>query len=139
MRALIKGGPAQSDTRVDDTPVPSPGAGQVLLQVEGCGLCGSDVHAWRGDDGYGWVKTPVVMGHEVIGRVVSTGDSVLSPRVGDRVIPISILGCGACDICATGEGPLCTERNVLGLSRDGGAAELAALGVQVSEMAVGEA
>lgn len=125
MRALIKSGTGPREARVADTGVPSAGAGQVLLQIEACGLCGSDVHAWRADTGYEWVAAPVVLGHELVGRVAALGEGVESLRIGDRVVPISILGCGVCEVCATTEGPLCPSRTVIGLTHDGGAAEFA--------------
>jgi L-iditol 2-dehydrogenase len=81
------------------------------------------VHAWRGDDGYDWVKPPVVLGHEIVGEVVAVGEGVEAPRIGDRVVPVSILGCGDCPRCAAGNGPLCAKRTVIGLSHDGGLAE----------------
>lgn len=125
MRALVKSGSTVHDTGVGDVRQPVAGAGQVILQIEACGLCGSDVHAWRGDVGYEWVTTPVVMGHELVGRVVSRGPGVEWPQIDERVVPISILGCGRCATCETEEGPICPSRTVIGLSHDGGAAEYA--------------
>ncbi|MQA04466.1 MAG: alcohol dehydrogenase catalytic domain-containing protein [Streptosporangiales bacterium] len=93
------------------------------MTVEACGLCGSDVHAWRQDRGYEWVRTPVVLGHEVVGVVREVGAGVDPGLVGRRAVPISIDGCGTCSVCARGACHLCPARSVVGLSRDGGAAE----------------
>ena len=120
--ALVKAGPGVEDTRVTTVPTPRPSAGQALVDVLGCGLCGSDVHAWRGDDGYGWVRTPVVLGHEVVGRVSAVGPGVDPSWVDRLVVPVAIVGCGTCSLCSAGHRQLCAEREVLGLSFDGGLA-----------------
>lgn len=120
--ALVKGGPGVADTGVRPVRIPAPGPGQALLEVIGCGLCGSDVHAWRGDEGYDWVRTPVVLGHEVAGRVSAVGPDVDPDWVGRLAVPVAIVGCGSCATCTSGHTQVCTERQVLGLSFDGGLA-----------------
>ncbi|MFI7482036.1 zinc-binding dehydrogenase [Kocuria sp. M1R5S2] len=120
--ALVKGGPDRAATSVVDVAVRPPAAGEVQVRVEACGLCGSDVHAWRGDEGYEWVRTPVVLGHELVGEVVAVGEGVAPSWTGRRVVPIAIDGCHACSVCATGRTQLCPHRQVLGLSFDGGGA-----------------
>lgn len=121
--ALLKAGPDISTTSVTEVPAPAPRAGEVLVEVLGCGICGSDVHAWRGDTGYEWVTTPVVLGHEIAGRVVAHGEGVREPSLGQLVVPLSIDGCGHCDLCAAGRRQVCATRDTLGLSYDGGAAK----------------
>ncbi|MHB1062982.1 MAG: zinc-dependent alcohol dehydrogenase [Georgenia sp.] len=120
--ALVKAGAAQASTSVVDVAPRPPAAGEVRLRVEACGLCGSDVHAWRGDDGYEWVHTPVVLGHELVGEVVAVGPGVEASWVGRRVVPLGIDGCHECVTCAAGSPHLCPRRQVLGLSFDGGCA-----------------
>jgi propanol-preferring alcohol dehydrogenase len=78
---------------------PSPGAGEVLIEVEACGVCHSDLHVAEGD----WpqfariVKKPLIPGHEVAGRVVELGAGVSDLRVGDRVgVPWLHWTCGEC-------------------------------------------
>lgn len=125
--ALVKGGTEQSTTTVRQVPAPRPAPGEVLLRVEACGLCGSDVHAWRGDDGYQWVSTPVVLGHELVGTVAELGEGVDGDWQGRRVVPVGIVGCQDCATCAAGLTQICTEREVLGLSFDGGCAAYVAV------------
>ena len=123
MMALTKVSSIPEDVQVLQRPLPKAGSGELLVQTLACGLCGSDVHAWRQDIGYEWVEAPVILGHEVVGRVVATGQGVPEDWVGRRVIPLAIDGCGDCGICKRGCGQLCRRRTVLGLSFDGGAAE----------------
>ena len=120
--ALVKAGSDQASTSIVAVAPRPPRAGEVQLRVEACGLCGSDVHAWRGDHGYEWVRTPVVLGHELVGEVVSVGDGVDVSWVGRRVVPLGIDGCHDCATCAAGTPHICPDRQVLGLSFDGGCA-----------------
>jgi L-iditol 2-dehydrogenase len=120
--ALVKGGTDQASTDIRTVESRVPGAGEVRLRVEACGLCGSDVHAWRGDPGYEWVRTPVVMGHEMVGVVDGIGDGVDPAWSGKRVVPMGIDGCHRCATCAAGRSQICPEREVMGLSFDGGLA-----------------
>jgi len=122
-RALVMAGPFIEATTVATVPRRAPGRGEVTLTVLACGICGSDVHAWRQDAGYEWVRTPVVLGHEVVGVVRAAGPDVDPDWVGRRVVPVGINGCGNCRTCRAGLGQICPERSVLGLSGDGGAAE----------------
>ncbi|MER6904996.1 alcohol dehydrogenase catalytic domain-containing protein [Streptomyces flaveolus] len=108
---------------VRDVSTPQPGPGEIRVRTEACGLCGSDVHAWRADAGYEWVTPPLILGHEAVGRVDAVGDGVSRSVLGRRVVPVSIDGCGACSLCAGGARQICSERTVLGLSFDGAAAE----------------
>jgi L-iditol 2-dehydrogenase len=128
MRAMTKISHKKRDVSVlADAPRPIPEAGSVLIQVEACGLCGSDLHAWNGDPGYEWVNTPVVMGHEAVGRVVEVGSKADESWIGKRVVPISIDGDGSCSLCEQGLRQICSHRTVLGLSFDGAAAEFVSI------------
>jgi len=120
--ALVKGGADQASTTVQEVPVRNLGPGEVVLQIEACGLCGSDVHAWRGDPGYEWVRTPVVMGHEMVGVVTAVGAGADPGWIGRRVVPLGIDGCHDCAVCAAGTPQICPDREVMGLSFDGGCA-----------------
>lgn len=99
---------------VVDVPLPRPAAGEVLLRVEACGICGSDVHGYDGTSGRR--IPPIIMGHEAAGKVVAVGLDVDSVREGDRVAPDSTIYCGKCEYCLRGELNLCDHREVLGVS-----------------------
>jgi propanol-preferring alcohol dehydrogenase len=110
---------------IEERPVPTPGPGQVLVQMEACGLCHTDIHAAHGD----WpVKPtpPFVPGHEGVGIVTAAGPGVTIRTVGDRVA-IAWLGnaCGHCDHCVSGRETLCEEQDNSGYSIDGAFAEYA--------------
>ncbi|MGC7152230.1 alcohol dehydrogenase catalytic domain-containing protein [Paenarthrobacter ureafaciens] len=99
--------------------LPEPGPGDVLVRTEYCGLCGSDLHIWNGDDGYDWVPCGITLGHEIVGTVVRSGHGFTA---GDRVTAIAQSGCGACPACEAEYANGCEGKVTLGLTRDGGAA-----------------
>jgi L-iditol 2-dehydrogenase len=99
---------------VVDIPLPRPGAGEVLLRVEACGICGSDVHGYDGASGRR--IPPIVMGHEAAGTIAAVGPGVTGFHEGDRVAPDSTVYCGECEYCRRGEMNLCERREVLGVS-----------------------
>ena len=90
---------------VADLPAPVPGAGEVLIRVAACGICGSDVHGYDGTSGRR--IPPIVMGHEAAGVVAAVGAGVTGYRVGDRVTFDSTVYCGECEFCRRGEVNLC--------------------------------
>lgn len=97
----------------------APGAGEVLVRTQYCGLCGSDLHIWNGDDGYDWVPCGTTLGHEIVGTVVRDGQGFAA---GDRVTAIAQSGCGDCPSCLEDYANGCDGKVTLGLTRDGGAA-----------------
>lgn len=97
-----------------DLPVPEPAAGEVLIRVNSCGICGSDVHGFDGRSGRR--IPPIVMGHEAAGTVVATGEAVKDFKEGDRVTFDSTISCGRCHFCRRGQINLCDNREVLGVS-----------------------
>ncbi len=99
---------------IADLPRPSPGAGEVLLEVAACGICGSDVHGYDGSSGRR--IPPIVMGHEAAGTVVSAGPDVSGFSAGDRVTFDSTVYCGACSFCRRGQVNLCEDRQIVGVS-----------------------
>jgi L-iditol 2-dehydrogenase len=99
---------------VVDTPQPSPAPDEVLIRVEACGICGSDVHGY--DGGSGRRIPPIVMGHEAAGVVAALGSEVKDVAVGERVTFDSTVYCGKCEYCARGEVNLCNNREVVGVS-----------------------
>ena len=97
-----------------DVPTPAAGAGEVLIRVGACGICGSDVHGYDGSSGRR--IPPIVMGHEAAGRIAAVGAGVTGLAEGDRVTFDSTIYCGACGFCRRGEVNLCDHRQVLGVS-----------------------
>ncbi len=97
-----------------DLPVPAVGPNDVLVRVEACGICGSDVHGYDGSSGRR--IPPIVMGHEAAGTVAAVGSEVSGFKQGDRVTFDSTVYCGECEFCARGEVNLCDQRQVVGVS-----------------------
>jgi L-iditol 2-dehydrogenase len=86
----------------------------VLVRVQACGICGSDVHGYDGSSGRR--IPPLVMGHEAAGEVAAVGGEVTRFRPGQRVTFDSMVWCGQCDYCRSGQTNLCDNRQVLGVS-----------------------
>ena len=110
---------------VKDIPVPTPAPHQVLVKMETCGVCHTDIHAAQGD----WPAKPTVPfvpGHEGIGTIEAVGSQVSKERIGERVA-IAWLGsaCGECDYCISGWETLCLKQQNSGYSIDGAYAEYA--------------
>jgi 2-desacetyl-2-hydroxyethyl bacteriochlorophyllide A dehydrogenase len=103
---------------LEECPVPSLGDGEVLVSVAAAGVCGSDVHMWKGTVPVR--KTPIVLGHEIAGTVAACGPTSDSWTTGDRVIVRAGIVCGACTYCRDGRDQLCPQQRVLGMDEDGG-------------------
>lgn len=112
MKALLLSAPGS--LAVADVDTPAPAAGEVLVRIAACGICGSDVHGYTG--GSGRRIPPLVMGHEAAGTVEAVGAGVTDLAVGTRVALDSTVFCGACEYCESSRGNLCTHRQVLGVS-----------------------
>jgi L-iditol 2-dehydrogenase len=119
MRALVYEAPWQLVLR--EVPEAVPGAGEVRVAVQACGICGSDVHGYTGSTGRR--IPPLVMGHEIAGVVDALGPGVSSWRAGDRVVLNSIWSCGECACCRAGKPSICENRRGLGGAFPGGYAE----------------
>ncbi len=121
MVAVIKHGPGPEGIVVGTVPRPLPGPGQVVLSVVATGICGTDVHIAHDEYAH---ETPVVMGHEILGRVLSVGSSDDEHWLGKLVAAETYFAtCEACDMCRAGRRNLCTQRKSLGSFRNGGFAE----------------
>jgi L-iditol 2-dehydrogenase len=112
MKALLLSEYGRLD--IVDVPMPRPAAGEILVRVEACGICGSDVHGYDGASGRR--IPPLIMGHEAAGTVAALGPRVAGVREGDRVTFDSTIYCGECEYCRKGEVNLCNSRQVLGVS-----------------------
>lgn len=103
-------------------PVPEPGPGQVRVTVSACAVCRTDLHVVDGE--LPRAKLPLIMGHEIVGRVDAAGAGVEGLKSGDRVgIPWLGWTCGHCDYCLSGRENLCPEAKFTGYTLDGGYAE----------------
>jgi L-iditol 2-dehydrogenase len=99
---------------IADMPLPVVGPDEVLVRVEACGICGSDVHGYDGSSGRR--IPPIVMGHEAAGTVAAVGAQVRGYAEGDRVTFDSTVYCGRCSFCLSGDVNLCDNRQVIGVS-----------------------
>lgn len=111
---------------IEDVDSPKPDADEVLIAVEACGVCHSDLHVAGGDwkQLAGIIKKPLILGHEIAGRVVERGASVRDLEVGDRVgVPWIHWTCGECEFCREGNENLCVRQKITGVTVDGGYAE----------------
>ncbi len=113
---------------LEEVPRPEPAEDEVLIEVEVCGVCHSDLHVADGD----WpqlasiVKKPLILGHEIVGRVVARGSAVQNLQVGERVgVPWVQWTCGECEFCRDGHENLCVRQRITGVTTDGGYAEFA--------------
>ncbi len=117
MKALVYYGP--QDLRPADIADLKPAAGEVLIRVKACGICGSDVHGYLGITGRR--IPPMVMGHEFSGQVEEIGEGVTDVKVGDRVAPYPVVFCGDCEPCRQGNVHLCLNKKALGVLECNGA------------------
>jgi L-iditol 2-dehydrogenase len=101
MRAAVFHGAGR--VSAEEWPRPSIAAGELLLRVRGCGLCGSDIAKIAATD----TRAPAVFGHEVVGDVVEVGPHTAGFRVGDRVVAAHHVPCGDCHYCARGSESMC--------------------------------
>ena len=117
--AVITGVDVVSIETVDD---PTPGPGEVVVEVAGCGLCGTDLHILHGHFA---PSLPVIPGHEFAGTIVAVGPGVERRSVGERVAVDPSLYCFRCHYCRIGRNNLCEKWAAIGVSTSGGAAQFA--------------
>ena len=119
MRALVVTATRQAAVVEVDDPVASPG--ELLVEVERVGICGTDVELYTGEMAYhdqGVTHFPLQLGHEWTGRVVAVGSAEDESWLGRRVTGDTMLGCGHCDYCLSGHHHVCPDRFEVGI-RDG--------------------
>ena len=119
MNAAVFSGP--NDLKVDRVPVPEVGANDVLLKVDMCGICGTDVHILRGS--FPAPNLPLIPGHEFAGHVVAVGDNVDHVRVDDYVTADINLACGHCYFCRRQQKLFCEQIRQIGVHTHGALAE----------------
>jgi propanol-preferring alcohol dehydrogenase len=104
---------------VEERPLPTPGAGELRLRVEACGVCRTDLHVVDGELDH--PRLPIIPGHEIVGRVDAIGAGVSGFALGERVgVPWLGHTCGHCPYCASGRENLCDDPLFTGYTRDGG-------------------
>ena len=123
MKAVLVDKPGSLNvTTVDD---PTPGPREVVLQIDGCGICGTDIHLIDGELPY--QPYPLIPGHEFAGTVVAAGSDVTEFAEGDRVAADPNIFCGECHYCSIGRDNLCVKYAALGVTQDGACAEYLAV------------
>ena len=121
MKAMVLHRPGER-LRVEERAIPSPGPGEILVRVEACAVCRTDLHVVDGD--LPDPRLPLVPGHEIVGIVAALGEGVASAAVGERVgVPWLGHTCGHCPYCSSARENLCDEPVFTGYTRDGGFAE----------------
>ena len=121
MKAMIFRGVGRP-LELDEIPKPTPDPSQLLIRVNTCGICRTDLHIIDGD--LDEPKLPLVMGHQIVGTVEETGKAISGFKPGDKVgVPWLGKTCGKCEFCNTGRENLCDDARFTGYHIDGGFAE----------------
>jgi L-gulonate 5-dehydrogenase len=123
MKAAILHG--ERDIRVGDAPEPGAGPGEVLVACQSAGICGTDLHIYRGEF-RARVAFPAILGHEFGGVVADVGPGVAGFKAGDRVVVDPIISCHHCPACLQGRSNACRTLKLLGVDLDGGFAQYVA-------------
>lgn len=126
MKAVVAYAPG--DYRLQEVAVPRAGEGEIIIKVEACGICAGDVKAQHGAERFwgGFIKAPVIPGHEFVGKIVELGTNVKGDfKLGDRVVSDQIVPCWECKFCKTGRYWMCNKHDIFGFQNNvnGGMAE----------------
>lgn len=100
---------------------PAPKDDEVLIEVKGCGVCGTDSHIYSGQ--LNVAKPPVVIGHEITGTIVDRGKNVKRFKIGQTVSVDPVIACGTCEFCHIGRANLCSNQTTIGYVLNGGFAQ----------------
>ncbi len=137
MRAFVLTGPREYSVQEVPRPVPKPG--EVVVDVERVGVCGTDVEFFTGEMAYlhdGHSAYPMRIGHEWIGTVASVGDDADAAWLGRTVTGDTMLGCGTCRRCRRGHQHVCAQRTEVGIRGDRAGALAEQLAVPISSLHV---
>lgn len=127
MRAAVYHNKEESPAiTVEDVPKPEPKKDEVLVKVKYCGICGSDLEAYK-DRTYPF---DIVIGHEMMGFVELLGPETKGVKIGQRVTVDPNVPCGKCTACQNGKENICNKINVVGVTRNGGFAEYVSVPIQ---------
>jgi len=121
MKSIVVTQPGVLAIQVGDRPQPGPD--EVRVKVKYAGVCGSDVHIYRGHNPF--ASYPRIIGHEFFGLIDAVGANINQSRMGQRVVVDPVLSCGQCYPCTVGRPNVCLHLQVLGVHRDGGFSEYA--------------
>ncbi|MDR2390173.1 MAG: alcohol dehydrogenase catalytic domain-containing protein [Planctomycetota bacterium] len=130
MEALLMYAPG--DFRLERVPVPEPAEGEIVVRVEGAGICAGDVktlhggiRVWGTCEKDRFIEAPCIGGHEFIGRVVAVGAGVEGVEIGGRMISEQVIPCGKCRYCLSGNYWMCARSDIYGFKKcaQGGFAE----------------
>lgn len=113
----------KSDMRIEEVEKRVPNAKEVLIKIEACGICGTDLHIYAGAEGAAKTTPPTILGHEFSGVVCEVGADVKSVKVGDRICVDPNDMCGECFYCRTGKAHFCENMIGIGTTVDGGFTE----------------
>lgn len=114
---------AKEDLRIENIKKPMPKPGEVLIKVMACGVCGTDVHIYHGDEGAASTPPQTVLGHEFAGVVETVGEGVTAVKAGDRVCVDPNKLCNECYYCKNGIGHFCEDMIGIGTTVNGGFSE----------------
>jgi threonine 3-dehydrogenase len=120
MLALRKTAPQYGGISLDEIAIPQAGAGEVCIEVAFAGICGTDLHLYHWAPAFQFATLPVVMGHEISGRVVAIGGGVTRVAVNDRVAVESHIPCHHCYACLNGVPQVCQNTRYPGIHINGG-------------------
>ena len=119
MKAIVKYARGKGNVEIQDIPEPVPRPGQVKVEVQAAGVCGSDLHIYHDEIAIS-IEPPVVIGHEFAGVIAGLGEGIQGWHVGDRVTcETTAWSCGQCLQCRLGRYNMCADRKVLGYAFDG--------------------
>ncbi|RME77117.1 MAG: zinc-binding alcohol dehydrogenase family protein [Planctomycetota bacterium] len=122
MRAMILDA-CNKPLKMVDLPAPKAGPNEVIIQVLACGVCRTDLHVFEGD--LPNPSLPLILGHEIVGKVLEKGEKVKSFEIGDFVgVPWLGEACGSCKFCLKGQENLCDEPKFTGYTKNGGFCEI---------------
>ncbi|MCZ8520770.1 MULTISPECIES: zinc-binding alcohol dehydrogenase family protein [Paenibacillus] len=119
MKSIVCEEPRRFVMKEEEIPVPGPG--EALLRIRRVGICGTDLHAYTGNQPF--FAYPRVLGHELAAEIVEIGDNEEGLSAGDGVCVIPYIHCGTCIACRNGKTNCCTSMSVLGVHQDGGMRE----------------
>jgi threonine 3-dehydrogenase len=129
MKALVKRVPRKG-LKLEKVPIPGYGYNDLLIKIEKTAICGTDLHIYNWNE---WAKqtirTPIIIGHEFVGKIAAKGEGVTGFELGERVSGEGHIVCGICRSCKAGRKHLCTNAISIGINRDGCFAEYLTLPV----------